>query len=183
MAGSDINDTVGRIRDLLLSQSKAGRLRQLMDSIYGAAPVSTPGMLGMQHQQSASQIDHALERYMAGKESATRGVPLEAPAFSPEDLIGSGLLKGMLGGGAALGGIIKSGDFLRRHPDFVSSAISKNGDLIPGYHATNKDFDAFDPSKSRNNAVYFSTKPEVVEGMQYGGGEGGPPPCAALPRH
>lgn len=104
MAGSDINDTVGRIRDLLLSQSKAGRLRSLLDSVYGSAPVSTPGMLGMQHQQTASQTDPALERYMAGKESATRGVPLEAPAFAPDDLIGSGLLKGMLGGGAALAG-------------------------------------------------------------------------------
>lgn len=48
MAGSDINDTVGRIRDLLLSQSKAGRLRSLLDSVYGATePVRRiPGMLG-----------------------------------------------------------------------------------------------------------------------------------------
>lgn len=42
------DDTVGRIRDLLLSQSKAGRLRSLLDSVYGATePVRRiPGMLG-----------------------------------------------------------------------------------------------------------------------------------------
>lgn len=59
----------------------------------------------MQHQQSYSQTDPALERYMAGRESADRGVPLEAPMFAPDDLIGSGLLKGLLGGAALMSGI------------------------------------------------------------------------------
>lgn len=60
---------------------------------------------GMQHQQSYSQTDPGMERYLAGKESASRGVPLEAPMLSPDDLIGSGLLKGLLGGAALMGGI------------------------------------------------------------------------------
>ena len=101
-----MEDTISKLRDLLLSQSKAGRLRALLDSVYGA-PVTTPGMLGMQHQQSTSQTDPAWEQYMAGKESAARGVPLEAPMFAPDDLVGSGLLKGMLSGAALMGGMTK----------------------------------------------------------------------------
>ena len=63
---------------------------------------------GATHQQSASQMDPGMERYLAGKESVARGVPLEAPMFSPDDLLGTGLLSkaGMLA--AALGGTIKS---------------------------------------------------------------------------
>ena len=51
---------------------------------------------GMSHQDSYSQMDPGMERYLAGQESATRGVPLEAPMLAPDDLIGSGLLKGLL---------------------------------------------------------------------------------------
>jgi hypothetical protein len=43
MAGSDINDTVGRIRDLLLSQSRAGRLRSLLGTTQ---PQQPQGMFG-----------------------------------------------------------------------------------------------------------------------------------------
>jgi hypothetical protein len=60
---------------------------------------------GMSHQDSFSQMDPGMERYLAGQESATRGVPLEAPMLSPDDLIGSGLLKGLLSGAALMGGI------------------------------------------------------------------------------
>ena len=60
---------------------------------------------GMSHQDSYSQMDPGMERYLAGQESATRGVPLEAPMLAPDDLIGSGLLKGLLSGAALMGGI------------------------------------------------------------------------------
>lgn len=46
----------------------------------------------MTHTQSSGQMDPGWERYMAGKESAARGVPLEAPPISPDDLLGTGLL-------------------------------------------------------------------------------------------
>jgi len=101
-----MEDTITKLRELLLSQSKAGRLRSLLDNMSGT-PVSTPGLFGMQHQQAYSQADPALDRYMAGKESAARGVPLEAPMFAPDDLLGSGLLKGALGGAALMGGMTK----------------------------------------------------------------------------
>ena len=60
---------------------------------------------GMSHQDSFSQMDPGMERYLAGQESATRGVPLEAPMLAPDDLIGSGLIKGLLSGAALMGGI------------------------------------------------------------------------------
>jgi len=61
---------------------------------------------GMTHTQSSNQTDPAWDDYMAGKESATKGVPLEAPMLSPDDLIGTGLLsKAGLITAALMGGI------------------------------------------------------------------------------
>ena len=61
---------------------------------------------GMTHTQSSGQTDPALEAYMAAKESPTKGVPLEAPMLSPDDLIGTGLLsKAGLVTAALMGGI------------------------------------------------------------------------------
>lgn len=189
-----MEDTISKLRDLLLSQSKAGRLRALLDSVYGA-PVTTPGMLGIQHQQSASQTDPALERYMAGKESAARGVPLEAPAFSPDDLIGSGLFKGMLGLGALAGSIKSVGkavpqaealhfaqlEAMRLAQLRAALPVEQGGLGLPAnntpqmradamfpidtYHGTDKDILDMKPGKGRfGKGIYTSNSPKRASG-------------------
>jgi hypothetical protein len=151
-----MEDTITKLRELLLSQSKAGRLRSLLDNMSGT-PVSTPGLFGMQHQQAYSQTDPALDRYMAGKESASRGVPLEAPMFAPDDLIGSGFLKGMLGGGAALGGVIKGGDLLKMFPEFAKTkAATATGEPLMLHHGTVRQ----EPIQEFNRRF----KPDVMKG-------------------
>jgi hypothetical protein len=46
----------------------------------------------MTHTKSSGQMDPGWQAYLDSKESYTRGVPLEAPMFSPDDLLGGGLL-------------------------------------------------------------------------------------------
>lgn len=170
-----MSDIVSQLRELLLNRSKSGGLRGLLDSIYGSVQ---PGaeMYGAAsqplNQQQAGMLGGLLADFtpvVGDVKSAYEGVQ----SAREGDWMGAGLgALGALPMVPNLGGITRSSDFLKRYPDFAGSTITKDGDLIPVYHATNKDFVEFDPSKSRNNAVYFSTKPEIVEGMQYGAGDG-----------
>lgn len=50
-----MSDTVAKLRDLLLSQSKAGRLGSLLDSIYGAAQSGATAYAGTQQPYTAEQ--------------------------------------------------------------------------------------------------------------------------------
>lgn len=171
-----MSDYIGKLRDLLLAKSKSGTLRGLLDSVYDSALRgaeaygSANSPMAPQHAAGLLGTIADFTPVVGDVKSAYEGVQ----AAREGDWAGAGF--GMLGAlpfVPGMAGVMKSGDFLKKNPDFASSAISKDGELIPGYHATNKEFTEFDPSKSRNNAVYFSTKPEIVEGMQYGSGEGG----------
>lgn len=87
---------------------------------------------GMSHQDSYSQMDPGMERYLAGQESATRGVPLEAPMLAPDDLIGSGLLKGLLSGAALMGGIKSVGKkAVREAPQAEALRLAQQRAALP----------------------------------------------------
>ena len=112
---------------------------------------------GMSHQDSYSQMDPGMERYLAGQESATRGVPLEAPMIAPDDLIGSGLLKGVLSGAALMGGIKSVGKKQAREVYTANKEIFDNA-----HKADNLSFQAL-PIQETSEAVSIYRSP------RYGG--------------
>jgi hypothetical protein len=97
---------------------------------------------GMSHQDSYSQMDPGMERYLAGQESATRGVPLEAPMLAPDDLIGSGLLKGLLGGAALMGSIKSVGRTVKPLTRKQANALAENSSALDAMRKTHSEYEA-----------------------------------------
>jgi len=73
-------------------------------------------MREMTHTQSFPDMTPEDAAYFASKESPTRGVPLEQPPISPEDLIGPGLLK------LGAKGLRSAATLIRRPADVYSQA-------------------------------------------------------------
>ena len=145
---------------------------------------------GMSHQDSSSQMDPGMERYLAGQESATRGVPLEAPMIAPDDLIGSGLLKGLLSGAALMGGIKSVGKKVAREaPQAEALRLAQQRAALPveqyglglpanntpqmradamefdrpSFHATDRDFLQADPQQGKwLKAIFTADDPNAA---------------------
>lgn len=126
-----MDETIAKLRDLLLSQSKAGRLRSLLDSIYGAAqtgaeaygsasqPLSQnqAGMLGGMIADFTPVVGDVKSAY-EGVQSARQG-----------DYIGAGLgALGALPMVPNLAGVIAKGNF----PEFLYRGTNGSAERIKG---------------------------------------------------